>query len=227
MNRIIPISFPTFPKKRWFENIGGVFFEASISTDSLGISPGATVTNIVAVSKALPGIRKIRFEPEFWDDYFFPFDDTVNTYSHALVDSVRKAVKFNGWTVGPTAPPMDFIATAWCDTLRSYIHQSHTLGWINNTRDDDSEDDENAEDGIVKNLDKRLEKVRIFIVQKKYDKAQQQLEKFLNKVEKLWNRQQKEEAKNKKNPKIIFTSEVYALLKYNAEYLQEHLPGKK
>jgi hypothetical protein len=134
---------------------------------------------------------------------------------------------FRGTTIGPSIPPTPFVPLNFLDTLRSYIQQSHTLDWINNTRDDESEDGENAEDGIVKNLDKRLEKVRDFIVKKKYDKAQQQLEKFLNKVEKLWNRQQKEEAKNRKNPKIIFTSEAYALLKYNGEYLQEHLPVKK
>jgi hypothetical protein len=134
---------------------------------------------------------------------------------------------FRGTTIGPSIPLTPFVPLNFLDTLRSYIRQSHTLRWINNTRDDDSEEDENAEDGIVKNLDKRLEKVRDFLVKKKYDKAGQQLEKFLNKVEKLWNRQQKEEAKNKTNPKIIFTSEAYALMKYNAEYLRQQLPAKK
>jgi hypothetical protein len=130
-------------------------------------------------------------------------------------------------TIGPTDPPNPFLPLNFLDTLRSYIRQSHTLGWINNTRDDDCEEDENADDGIVRNLDKRLEKIRDFISKKKYDKAQQQLEKFLGKVEKLWKRNKKEEEKNKKNPKIIFTSEAYALLKYNGEYLSQQLPGKK
>jgi len=113
------------------------------------------------------------------------------------------------------------------DTLLSYIDQSHSLGWINNTRDDDAEQDENAEDGIVKNLDKRLTQTRDLIDKGKTDAARNRLEKFLDKVEKLWARQQKEEAKNRKNPKIIFTSEAYALLKYNGEYLLDHLTEPK
>jgi hypothetical protein len=115
----------------------------------------------------------------------------------------------------------------WIDTLLSYVHQSHELGWINNTRDDDAEEDEQAQDGIVKNLEKRLTQTRDLIVKDKMGAAKNRLEKFLHKVEKLWDRQQKEEARNKKNPKIIFTSEAYALLKYNGEYLLDHLTETK
>jgi hypothetical protein len=124
-------------------------------------------------------------------------------------------------------PPEPFLPSLFLDTLISYVHQSHELGWINNTRDDDCEEDEQAQDGIVKNLDKRLTQTRDLIVKDKIGAAKNRLEKFLNKVEKLWDRQQKEEAKNKKNPKVIFTSEAYALLKYNGEYLLDHLTETK
>jgi hypothetical protein len=46
------------------------------------------------------------------------------------LDSVRNAVKFYGWSIGPTSPPIDFIATIWCDTLLSYTRQSAQLGWL-------------------------------------------------------------------------------------------------
>jgi hypothetical protein len=130
-------------------------------------------------------------------------------------------------TVGPKDPPHPFIAAEFLDTLLSYIHQSHELGWINNTRDDDAEADERAEDGIVKNLDKRLMQTRDLIVKDKIGAAKGRLTIFLNKVERLWDRQQKEDKRNRKNPKIIFTSEAYALLKYNGEYLLDHLTEPK
>jgi hypothetical protein len=132
-----------------------------------------------------------------------------------------------GKTVGPVMPPDPILSLTFLDTLLSYVRQSHELGWINNTRDDDCEADEKAEDGIMKNLDKRLTTTRDLIVKDKIGAAKSRLQMFLNKVEKLWSRQQKEEAKNRKNPKIIFTSEAYALLKYNGEYLLDHLTEPK
>ena len=39
-------------------------------------------------------------------------------------------MNYHGLTVGPSAPPINFIATVWCDTLISYTTQSRALGWI-------------------------------------------------------------------------------------------------
>ena len=159
---------------------------------------------------------------------FFPsLADTARTISIPQMDSIREAVNFHGWTIGPTAPAEEFARLTFLDTLLSYVHQSHELGWINDTRDDDAEEDERKEDGIVKNLDKRLDQTRELIVKNKIGAAKNRLEKFLHKVEQLWDRQQKEEKRNKKSPKIIFTSEAYALLKYNGEYLLDHLTENK
>jgi hypothetical protein len=130
-------------------------------------------------------------------------------------------------SIGPSDPSKEFEAFEFLDTLLSYIHQSHHLGWINNTRDDDAEEDEKAEDGIVKNLDKRLGKIRDLVDRDKIPAARSQLQRFLRKVERLWDRQQNEDKRNRKNPRIIFTSEAYALLKYNGEYLLDHLTEAK
>jgi hypothetical protein len=126
VNRIVPVGFPTFPKKGWFAIVGNNP-ETGILTDSLGIVPGQTVNRIILTSKALPGIRNIRFVPDFWDDYYFQYDDTTNTDD---IDSVRHVINYYGNTVGPTAPPINFIPTVWCGTLTNYTTQSRSLGWI-------------------------------------------------------------------------------------------------
>jgi len=232
--KITPVGFPLLPNRYWVGDLENNYMLAWFSTDTLDVLPGDTLRDFIMMSKGLPGLRNCRIEPLFFSGQYIlsEDEDTIKTqvlprFHSGNIDSVEASLAVNLMVVGPISPPLFFDPIICCDMLTSYTTQSRALGWINNTRDDDCENDENAEDGIVKNLDKRLGKVRDFITSKKFDKAQQQLEKFLNKVEKLWKRNQKEEEKNKKNPKIIFSSEAYALLKYNGEYLSQQIPGKK
>jgi hypothetical protein len=189
--------------------------------------PGESFGDFALVSRALPGIGNAFLQGQ-----------TQRTPLPAHIKSEWLSARLFALRTFPanylvirTVVPMNipglFSPTNFLDTLLSYVHQSHELGWINNTRDDDCEADEKAEDGIVRNLDKRLTQTRDLVVKDKIGAAKNRLEKFLNKVEKLWNRQQKEEARNRKNPRIIFTSEAYALLKYNGEYLLDHLTETK
>jgi len=189
------------------------------------IGPGTSRSGFSFGSNLLPGI--VIYYSEGWAPapVFEEGEATDSIPGYSDLTAYGPGVV--GKTVGPTQLPNPFNSLVFLDTLLSYIDQSHSLGWINNTRDDDAEQDENAEDGIVKNLDKRLTQTRDLIDKGKTDAARNRLEKFLDKVEKLWARQQKEEAKNRKNPKIIFTSEAYALLKYNGEYLLDHLTEPK
>jgi hypothetical protein len=203
------------------------FARASMEKDEyvLPIKPGASVQGFSLVSKSVPGFiiyyaegdHPIPSFPEGMATDSIPGYTDLTPYGPGIV----------GKTVGPVLPPDPFFALVFLDTLLSYIHQSHHLGWINNTRDDDAEEDEKAEDGIVKNLDKRLGKIRDLVDRDKIPAARSQLQRFLRKVERLWDRQQNEDKRNRKNPRIIFTSEAYALLKYNGEYLLDHLTEAK
>ena len=189
------------------------------------IKPGKSVRGFAFETSVLPGITEYYCEgyapppsfPEGMASDSIPGYTDLTPYGPGIV----------GKTVGPVMPPAPYLSVPFLDTLLSYVHQSHELGWINNTRDDDAEEDEQAQDGIVKNLDKRLSQTRDLIVRDKIGEAKNRLEKFLHKVEQLWDRQQKEEKRNRKNPKIIFTSEAYALLKYNGDYLLDHLTENK
>ena len=181
------------------------------------IKPGESRSGFKTISPVLPSIVNCYIQGYVPATIGSTEDERQNILHNSVVTK----------TLGTRDTSVSMSMTEWVDTLLSYIDQSHSLGWINNTRDDDAEQDENAEDGIVKNLDKRLTQTRDLIDKGKTDAARNRLEKFLDKVEKLWARQQKEEAKNRKNPKIIFTSEAYALLKYNGEYLLDHLTEPK
>ena len=48
------------------------------------------------------------------------------------VDSVTHIICYYGKTVGPQSPPKIFLPTAWCDTVSNYTSQSRTLGWFTN-----------------------------------------------------------------------------------------------
>ena len=205
---------------------------AGWGADSAMVEPGQSLSGFEMMSKGLPGFRECMVSPFFDVDSLFPdLDDPDRTLSIAQMDSIREAVKFHGWTVGPTAPPADFNSALWLDTLLSYTRQSANFGWLGKGRDNDCDHDERPDDGIVKNIELRLQKAKRELVKGDSVQTRKELEKLVQKVERIWKRSQKEEKKHKrdrweKDSNVIMTSEAYALLKYNTEYLIDQLPEK-
>jgi len=124
-----------------------------------------------------------------------------------------------------------FSALVWLDTLLSYTQQSAELGWLRRGQDNDCDDDERPGDGVVKNMELRLQKAKRELTRGDSVQARKDLEKLAQKVERIWKRSQEEEKKHKRDrwdrkEDVIMTSEVYALLKYNTEYLIDRLPEK-
>jgi hypothetical protein len=97
-----------------------------------------------------------------------------------------------GSTIGPKDPPSPFVSLGFLDTIISYKHQAFSLGWIDNQ-------------GIVNSLDAKLDNAKKHLEKGKTTPAINVLQAFVNEVE----------AQKDKH----VTSEAYALLKYNAEYL--------
>ncbi len=97
-----------------------------------------------------------------------------------------------GKTLGPADSPSPFIPLVFLDSLISYKHQALALGWIDNQ-------------GIANSLDQKLESVRNALVKNNKTSAKNILQAFVNEVE----------AQKDKH----LSSEAYALLKFNAEYL--------
>ena len=193
------IGLPTLPNLNWTADIE----HNSVANFAVGlpfVKPQSTVTNLVMMSKALPGIRAITAYPYFNVGEFYPdidqdtseVQDSIYNLIYAYVDSMKNVVNYHGWTIGPTAPPLIFSAGSWIDTLISYKHRSFALGWIDTQ-------------GIASSLDSKLDNAKTKLAAGDTTAAKNILNAFVNEVE----------AQNGKH----LTSEAYALLKYNAEYL--------
>ena len=230
--RIVPVGFLRAPGGTWTGGLTNDFTASFDGTRSFAIKPGRSLNGFEIMSRGLPGIRRCIVSPFFDVDSLFPdLDDANRTLSIAQMDSIREAVNFYGWTVGPTAPPANFDASAWIDTLLSYTRQSVELGWIGKGRDNDCNDDERPDNGIIKNIELRLLKAKRELTTGDSVQARNELEKLVQKVERIWKRSQKDEQGEgrerwQKRESVIMTSEAYALLKYNTEYLIERLPDK-
>jgi hypothetical protein len=105
-------------------------------------------------------------------------------------------------TIVPGVIPHGVEGRTLLDTLISYKHQALALKWIDN-------------EGIANSLDQKLENAKEKLISRDSVAARNILTAFVNEVE----------AQKDKH----LTSEVYALLKFNAEYLIDRLPqaGKK
>ena len=143
---------------------------------------------------------------------------------------------FTGLTVVPRLPFANFDASLWLDTLLSYTHQSVDLGWLGKNRDDDCENDENPQDGIEKNIERRLMMAQRDLQHSDSVKARRDIQMLVDKIDRIWKRGQIEEKKHEhdrgdwwqhRKDWVIMTSEAYALLKYNTEYLIDRLPERE
>jgi hypothetical protein len=162
-----------------------------------GLAPGESMTFSFS-SKGLPSIKLF-----YARSYEAPYtsDELDSLYAIGYTDVQLfpdwKENSYKGLTIAPHVFDSPIAPLAFLDTLISYKHQARALGWILN-------------DGIVTSLDQKLEAARQQIAKDK-PAAKQILQAFVNEVEAL----------NQQGNQI--TSEAYALLKFNAEYLMSKL----
>ena len=236
--KIVPVGFLVTPEgKRWVGGLTNNFTACFFDGVTNAIPPGESLGEFTMLSKGLPAIRQCILSPFFDVDSLFPsIDDPNRTISIAQMDSIREAAKFRSRTIGPTAPPQVFDASIWIDTLLSYTSQSVDLGWLGTGRDDDCDNDERPQDGIEKNLERRLMMAQRDLQRGDSIKARRDLGLLVNKVDRIWKRGQMVEKRHEhdrggwwqqRKEWVIMTSEAYALLKYNAEYLIDRLPEKE
>jgi len=130
LNASIPLSFPSLPQY----GDGGLTENETAILSAGQIKPGEEKHGFALSSKGLPAIRNFTAVPIFDpNDYYPSVGNVPNPDSLAqIVDQEREAIKYHGYTIGPSAPPLNFVATAWCDTIMSYTTQSRTIGWITN-----------------------------------------------------------------------------------------------
>lgn len=184
--------------KRKMEMKNGKLRQSSLWmwTDRSGLRPSSVQDGFVLISSGLPGINNAYCQ------------GGTNTLAYPdkgpNIDIKKQLVYMNTFprnvvaapTISPTSPPES--AEIFLDTLISYKHQALALKWIDN-------------EGIANSLDQKLENAKAKLVSGDSVAARNILEAFVSEVE----------AQKDKH----LTSEAYALLKFNAEYLINRLPG--
>jgi hypothetical protein len=168
------------------------------------IMPKQSLSGFSVSSSSIPGLIQFYSEgyakppsfPAGMAPDSIPGYDDLTPYGPGIV----------GITIGPVAPPSPFIPLVFLDTLISYKHQAFDLGWFKNR-------------GIVQSLDAKLENAKRQLQRNNTTAAKNILQAFINEVEALW-----KEENQRRNPQgVQITSEAYALLKFNAEYLLSKL----
>ncbi len=260
LNAVESIGFPQLPNRNWTVEIAHNSV-ANFGTGSQLLKPDSSIGVFAMMSKALPGIRALTVYSYFDVGKYTPDIDADTTAAldsiyvavYKYIKSMARNVNYRGWTIGPTAPPMDFSASSWIDTLISYKHQCLAQGWLtdNKTCEPDCDNIMNGRDwymqgdfqqydkwqpdnswdfdrdwnnGTVEVLDARLNKAQAELSKKDSVDARQDLEMFVMEVEML-NDVSAKLVSRRQTP--VMTSEVYALLKYNAEYLIDRLPDRR
>ena len=194
--KIVPVGFPKSPL-RWYGSVT-VFTKQATFRGFPEIIPGDSLTGNTMMSRGLPSIRKFTAQPSFDVDKYFPSieDTSKDAMTMAEMDSIRNALNYSGFTIGPSLPPVPFNAPVFSDTLMSYTSQACKLKWIDNK-------------GICQSLQAKLKNVQKQLDKGKNKTAINDLNAFLNEVE----------AQKGKH----LTSEGYGLLYYNGEYLMQQL----
>jgi hypothetical protein len=178
--------------------IGGrFFFSAHVDYDHT-IKPCQTLTGFGMVSTVYPKI--VRY-------YVQGLRTSTPTGS---IDEYRNDILTNsatGYTLGTSDTSQPFIPLNFLDTLNSYINQSFTLGWI-------------KDQATANKYLGYFVSAKTSLQQNNIDSTRIKLQQVLNDIN----------VDSTANPATQMagklTSEAFALLRYNTEYLLEHLSTK-
>ncbi|MDA8104786.1 MAG: hypothetical protein M0Z71_05345 [Nitrospiraceae bacterium] len=203
--------------------------------DYVYLKPGQSLSGFILYSYGLPGIRDFKADPSFDVNEYYPSVDSLTSQEEvdallAGIEQDESSVSFKGKTIGPTAPPADFKPIIFLDYIVSLKKQSYNLGWLIQCEDDGKGKEEGEEEGIMKSLDKKLANAREKLVKGDIEEVVEMLNSFIHEVEALY-KGDKEEKKEKSDKHDAdkehghITSEAYALLKYNTQYLVGKLGG--
>lgn len=199
-NRIIPIGFPDSPSF-WSGLLGNTGIASFFGDGRNDVQPGQLLDGFVMTSKGLPGIRDFIAQPPYDPNDFYPDIDLVSEQEAAQivaqVDSDRVRLVFRSKTIGPTAPADPFDASTFLDTLISYTTQSLALGWIADQQTADKYED-------------HFNIAKTQLQQQDTTAARSELQTVLQEVD--------------QDSGSVLTSEAYALLRFNTEYLLDQLP---
>lgn len=173
------------------------------NNDPYFIKPGQTLSGFRMISRGLPGIRDITIYPRMPFELWAREDDPPE--EQARKDALEEEVAFKGKTIGPTAPPANFVALDFLTYLIDLKHKAAELGWITNK-------------GVENSLDVKLDQVKAKLQAGDTKTASNLLNAFLNELDAqgCQNHDNCPEGKH-------LAPEAWGLLYLNGKYLLEHL----
>ncbi|MGH7274434.1 MAG: hypothetical protein ACREIQ_08265 [Nitrospiria bacterium] len=178
------------------------------------IGPGQSLVGFEIISHGLPGMRVYEVKP----DFVLSVEGFATKEDIEKSKAIKDQITFHGKTIGPTAPPAQFVALDLLSYLIDLKHQAQTLGWIGGPK-------------FVAELEKKLNQVKEKLQANNIPSARGKLKSFINKVEAQFKETKEHEEEKVKSPakgkereeKKFITSEGYGLLKFNAMYLRDQL----
>lgn len=213
---MIPVTFPSLPKINKFVIWGGGI--SAYGTASWGsrrhtyqIMPGTTLAGLAMTSYGLPTIRDFKVDPKYIaenEDIFnmgVPKEELNEGNLSQHLKTFYDSISWKDKTLGPTAPPINFVALDFLSYLIDLKHQAAELGWITNP-------------GVEDSLDVKLNQVKAKLQAGDTKTASNILNAFLNEV----SAQVCKTYDNCPNGKHL-SPEAWGLLYFNGKYLLEHL----
>jgi hypothetical protein len=162
-----------------------------------GLEANWSVNGFTLASEGIPGIGDVFFRGRGGSILNWPY----GWPDHKMEEKIYLLDRFpNNYVRSKTLVPVSilkpFKTEAFADTILQYISDSHILNWIRN---------ESASDKYLHNL----QNVKLYLQQNNNPAAINILDSVLTDVE--------------ADSGITLTSEAYALIKYNTEYLKKYL----
>lgn len=214
---MIPVTFPSLPKVNkliiWSAGLtsGG---EAHWNSNryTYQIMPGDAITGLVLTTYGLPSIRDFKIDPKYIaedEDIIAKFGITKEELNEGNIseylDAFYESLAWKGKTLGPTAPPANFVAIDFLSYLIDLKHQAAELGWITNP-------------GVEDSLDVKLNQVKAKLQSGDTKTASNILNAFLSEV----SAQGCESYDNCPNGKHL-SPDAWGLLFFNGKYLLDQL----
>ena len=196
---VVPVGLQAPPHWRVGPSVNGHVVWNAAAAQAF-IAPRGSMTGYQMLSRGLPAIRHFVAKP-YLDVETLPIrppfgPNDLARYEQDLA-TLETSVEAEGESIGPTAPPANFVAQDFLKTLQSYKKQALQQGWIKNA-------------GIANSLDAKLNAAQASLTRGNTGAAKNQLNAFLDEVVAQTDKQ--------------LTSEAVALLRFNAQYLISKIP---
>lgn len=198
---LIPIGVPTLPSyngipSAWDAIVSRQGYVSWGSTfNETEIPPGGQLANLTITSYGLPSIRSYLIKPKYNPP---PVDEgQVTKESFDSLRTTTSSLAQGGFTIGPMARPFPFDSLKFLDTLKSYTSRSLSLGWITSST-------------VATKYNTLFDTIKAQIQRGSGQAARIALDSVI--------------ANCNRDSSGAVTSEAYALLRFNSQYLKSHLP---